>query len=178
MQMRPDIQIQSAIKALTDVVLPALPPDHTLAREQGQLVIGLLQLMARQIPLQHRYDCDELARLLVFAEQLSTTAGRSAAATQPALSAQAASARDVAQRAGATSPQALQQAIGELRAATGAVVTEVFAGDDTARQDAVQAVVLAYSAEQLLRERAWFLPQRWEPDPESVTDILSLLGED
>ena len=42
MQMRPDIQIQSMIKALTDVVLPAVDADNKLAHEQTRLVIGLL----------------------------------------------------------------------------------------------------------------------------------------
>src|ERR1700756_539308 len=76
MQMRPAVQIKSMVKAMTDVVLPAIDPANKLAQEQARLVIGMLGLMAQQLPLQFRFDCDELARLLQLAAALQQPAGR------------------------------------------------------------------------------------------------------
>lgn len=95
MQMRPDIQIQSMIKALTDVVLPAVDADNKLAHEQTRLVIGLLGLMGKQIPMQFQYDCDELGRLLEFATELQRATG----ADQPELVAQQQRGSQVLERA-------------------------------------------------------------------------------
>jgi hypothetical protein len=74
MQMRPALQIQSMIKAMMDVVLPAVDPSNKLALEQSRLVIGMLSLMAQQLPLQFRFDCDELSRLLKLAAALQHAA--------------------------------------------------------------------------------------------------------
>ena len=71
MQLRADIQLQTAIRALTEVVAPAVDAGNALAVEQLQVVIGMLHLMAVRLPLQVRYDCDELARLLELSKALS-----------------------------------------------------------------------------------------------------------
>lgn len=172
MQMRPDIQIQSIIKSLTDVVLPALDPDNKLAQEQSRLIVGLLGLMASQLPLQFRYDCDELSRLLRFADDLQREAG----ITDATLAAQRARGADVLERA-RSGPDQVLQAVRDLRASTGALISRVFEGDDAAAQDRVQKAVLAMTSEQLLRERSWLKTQNWEPDPESVPPIETLLRD-
>ena len=74
MQMRPDPQIKSVIKAMNDVVLPAVDPQNKLAQEQVRLCMGLLGLMAKQLPLQFRFDCDELARLSAYSAELQRIA--------------------------------------------------------------------------------------------------------
>lgn len=172
MQMRPDLQIQSIIKSLTDVVLPALDPDNKLAQEQSRLIVGLLGLMARQLPLQFRYDCDELSRLLRFADDLQGAAG----ATDAALAIERARGAQVLERAGAD-PGEVLRAVRELRASTGALISRVFESDDGAAQDRVQKTVLAMTSEQLLLERAWLKSQGWEPDPDAVPDIATLLRD-
>ena len=70
MQLRADLQLATAIRALTEVVLPAVDADNALAVEQTQVVIGMLQLMAARLPWQFRHDCDELARLLTLCRAL------------------------------------------------------------------------------------------------------------
>ena len=64
MQMRPEVQIAAMIKAMKDVVIPAVAGTNKLAEEQAKLVVGMLSLMAYQLPLQFRFDRDELARLV------------------------------------------------------------------------------------------------------------------
>lgn len=171
MQMRPQVQIQSIIKSLSDVVLPALDPNNKLAQEQARLIVGLLGLMAKQLPLQFRYDCDELTRLLAFADELQRQAG----VGDRELSAQQVHGARVLERAQAD-PDEVLQAVRDLRASTGALISRVFEGDDGAAQDRVQKTVLAMTSEQLLRERSWLLSQGWEPDPKAIPAIEQLLG--
>jgi len=176
MQMRPDLQIQSMIKALMDVVLPAIDPANKLAQEQARLVIGTLALMSKQLPLQFRFDCDELERLIAFSAELQQqSANAGSVATQcAALAEKTAAAADVLGRAQA-GPAKVLNAVRELRAASGEVISAVFREADEATQDRVQRTVLAMSAAQLLRDRAWLLSQNWEPDPAAVPSIESLL---
>lgn len=177
MQMRPQVQIKSVIKAMNDVVLPAVDPQNKLAQEQVRLCMGLLGLIARQLPLQFRFDCDELARLSGYSAELQRIAsgGRQTSAALAAL-------KDTTSRANATlqraqvSPQDVEQAVRGLREATGTLVSSVFRDGDGAVQDRVQLATLAMSKEQLLRDRAWVISQGWEPDPTAVPPIEELLG--
>ncbi|MGQ0699590.1 MAG: hypothetical protein ACT4PZ_15280 [Panacagrimonas sp.] len=177
MQMRPQVQIQSVIKALSDVVLPALDPQNKLAQEQVRLVMGVLALMAKQLPLQFRFDCDELARLIEFSNELQTLAkgGGETLAAAAALAESAKAASLTAERAKA-GPDEVERAVRDLRAATGNLITKVYEDGEGSSRDRIQESVLAMSKEQLLRERSWVLTQGWEPDPKAVPAIETLLG--
>jgi hypothetical protein len=47
MELRPTLQLKAVIKAMTDVVLPALDPKNQLAQEQANLCIRTLQILLR-----------------------------------------------------------------------------------------------------------------------------------
>lgn len=157
MQIRPDIALQAVLKSLQDVVLPALDPENKLAQEQAQLVVGLLSLVALRLPLQFRYDVDELARLVELARTLGLDPGGPA---------------EVLRRAGAD-PDEVVAAVGALRAAIGDRTDTLGDADTDAR-----AAVLTAAREQHLRERSWLLMQGWEVDPASVPAIEKLIGGD
>jgi hypothetical protein len=70
MDLRPSLQIQTAIKAMLDVVLPAVDANNKLAQEQARLVIGTLSLVLQRLPLTYRYERDELSRFLALADTL------------------------------------------------------------------------------------------------------------
>ena len=70
MDIRPSFQLQTVIKAMTDVILPAVDPNNKLAQEQAGLVIAILNLIAQRMPLIYRYEGEELARFLELAGQL------------------------------------------------------------------------------------------------------------
>jgi hypothetical protein len=165
------------VKAMTDVVLPALDPNNRLAQEQARLVVGTLSLMAKQLPLQYRFDCDALARLIHFAHELQehVRGASNAQAAVEQLGACAGAASHVLERAQAD-PEELVRAIHSLRSAVGAVVNEVSEGASASQFAGVQQSVLAHAKDQLLRDRSWLLVQGWEPDPASVPPIDTLLG--
>jgi hypothetical protein len=177
MQTRPDLQIKSILKAMNDVVLPAVDPNNKLAQEQARLCMGLLGLMARQLPLQFRFDCDELARLASFAADLQQVAagGPQTRDAITALEKDAAKANALLEHA-KVAPAQVEQAVRAMRQTTGALISSVFRDGDEVAQERVQKATLAMSKEQLLRERAWVITQGWEPDPKLVPPIEELLG--
>ncbi len=177
MQMRPQVQLQAVIKALSDVVLPAIDPDNKLAIEQGKLSIGLLALLAQQLPMQFRFDCDELARLIATSAELVRQA-QGGAGTQAAVAAltEATRAARLALDAAGASPADIEAKVRALRAATGALVTEVHRDGDAACRPNIQQTVLAMSKEQGLRDRSMMLMQGWEPDPKAIPPLAELLA--
>lgn len=176
MQMRPEIQITSVIKAVKDVLIPAIDPANKLAVEQAQLVIGLLSLLASQLPLQFRFDRDELTRLLATAEALgkirSGNTALAKAMDQLATSSQAGT--SVLQHC-RVDPAELVGSVRELREKLGAVVTAAAGSDDLDVQLHIEKQVLEMSKEQLLRDRSLMKAQGWEPDPAALPDIWELL---
>lgn len=179
MLLRPEIQLQSMIKALKDVVLPAVDPDNKLAQEQAGLIMGMMTLMAEQAPVQFEFDCNEIERLISLAAELKAASAGGRGIEQALAALDQAVSEGQARLDGARSgPRQLLAAINNLRAATGEVVTQVFAeGNDDARA-AVQAATLRRCGEQLLRDRALLRSQGWEPDPAVVPPLAELLARD
>lgn len=177
MQMRPDIQIQSILKAMTDVVLPAIDPNNQLAQEQAKLCMGLLDLMARQLPLQYRFDCDELTRLVALSKRLLTLAGANLATPGilASLTQDTDCADDVLTRARAE-PHEVLSAIRALRATTSTLVREACAHREAGPTLELERAVLDASREQLLRDRSWVLAQGWEADPQAMPAIETLIA--
>lgn len=176
MQLRSEIQIAAMIKAMKDVVIPAVDGDNRLAVEQAQLVVGMLSLMAHQLPLQFRFDRDELQRLLAYTQGLTELRSHDRAlgeAVQQLAGSRAAGAAALERCIG--DPAQLTSAIRELRQAAGALVTAAAESADEAAYRQVEAAMLELSKEQLLRDRALVLPQGWEPDPTAVPPIETLL---
>lgn len=177
MQMTTEVQLRSAVKALTDVVLPAVDANNKLAQEQVRLVIGMLSLMGEQLPFRYRYDRDELQRLVACSAQMQASArgGESTVAAIVDLS----SATQAAQRAldgAVTTPEELADCVRAMRAATGEAVTRAYRDGDPEYRGALRDLVLDLSQAQLLRERSMYLAQGWEPNPRAIPPIATLLG--
>lgn len=177
MEMRPALQIQTLIKAMMEDVLPALDQTNQLAMQSAQLTIGTLHLIAQHLPLEYRYDCDELSRLLKTAETLKAQAagGERTRAALASMQEAATVGADVLDRARAE-PAEILSAVHALRAAAADTVRAVYAEGAETTQSAVEKTVLAMSKEQLLRDRSWLLMQGWEPDPKAVPAIETLLA--
>jgi hypothetical protein len=176
MELRAEIQIQSMIKAMTDVVLPAVDTGNQLAQEQARLIIGMLSLMAVQLPLQFRFDRDELHRLLDCAAALRGLASEDTglAAVAEDLAAAHRRGRTIFEES-RVDPADLTAAVRALRAAVSELVRAAETIDDPALVAGVERIVLDLSREQLLRDRSLLLPQGWELDPGSIPSIESLL---
>lgn len=177
MLMRPEIQITSMIKAMTDVVMPAVDPGNKLAVEQSQLIVGMLSVMAKQLPVQFHFDRDELQRLIDTAKTLQAvpTTDATVKSVLAQLAACSAAAVDVLEQC-RHSPSTLEVSIRDMREAVGDVVQSLAATTDLAAQLQTEKIILQMSKEQLLRDRSLMLSQGWEPDPKAVPSIDMLLG--
>jgi hypothetical protein len=177
MQMRPQIQLKSVITALSDVVLPAVDPNNKLAQEQAKLAIGLLTLMGQQLPMQHQFDRDELERLLDTAERLraNVRGGEKTASALAELDHIAQSGSKVLIGT-CTPPKALEESVRALRKATGEVITQARHDGDPGCRVSLREIVLSMTKEQLTRDRSMLLMQGWEPDPDAVPPLSSLLA--
>lgn len=171
MQLRDDMCLDSAVRTLADIVRPAVDADDVHAREQLEVVIGLLSLMRERQALAWRYDLDELARLLDFSRALAALDARGA---DGALQTLAVMGTEVLSRAQA-GPDEVRQASRALREASGALAAALYADGEPELRARVQRLVLDNAAEQLTRERAWFAPQGWELDPAALPPIETLL---
>lgn len=177
MELRPALQLKTAIKSLTDVVLPAIDPDNKLAQEQAHLVVAMLNLAVQRMPLMYRYDRDELARALAFADRLRNEAGGlpGIAEALHALARGAETGADVLDRARAE-PGELEAANADLKEKAGALLTSIYSTGQFEKLTHINAIVMAHTREQLLRERSWLINQGWEPDPGSIPAIETLIG--
>ena len=178
MDLRPALQVQTVIKAMTDVILPAVDPTNKLAQEQARLVIGMLHLVLQRQPLMYRYDRDELSRFLALADTLQSQARDLPGAKEAlhALANSVESGEDVLDRARAE-PSELEMANFDLREKIGALITAIYAGTETGKLKHISDIVTAHAKEQLLRERSWLIGQGWEADPKSIPAIETLIGE-
>lgn len=176
MNFRPAIQIKTAIRAMRDVVIPAMDGMNRQAAEQAGLVVAMLQLLERTLPLSYRYDCDELQRSVALARELRALGG-----AEPALAALSDRIAAAATAAGNTldrtlaDPTELESACRDMRAEISAFVTAAYRDAPAATKQAVARATLDSYREQLLRERAWVISQGWESEPEKLQPIEAMI---
>ena len=161
--------LSAAARALDDVIFDAVDPGHPLAREQTRLVSKYLKLLHSR--LEYAYDrnrfelshyADLAGALLADAQALSPAI---AGALRPALE----EASRLRAQAGARAP-VLQAAAQGLAALITALIRTAASAEPALRQR-IETTVLRASKALLDAQRAWFLPQGWEPDPARVPPI-------
>jgi len=144
-----DERIASIIRSLTEVILPHLPADASLAQEQVQLAIGHLQILRLQIDGIQDFEAEELADTRVLASELADAidGGPRTAAARSRLDAvledDASGVR--------TALSATNKAIEDLVQAVSAD------GSETARAKLPQ-LILGHEARRVEKDRRWFLP--------------------
>lgn len=183
MQLRSEIQIATMIRAMKDVVIPAIDPENGPAIEQSQLVLGMLGLLREQLPVEFRFDRDELERLAGAAGTLARLCEAETALREPvrALADLEVAARDRLERC-AVDPGELRNCSRRLREAIGRLVSEADEAATPERWAEIERSVLDLSREHLLRERAFVAPQGWEagsdfPAIEHLLDLPPTAGE-
>lgn len=176
MNFRYDIQVKTAIRAMQEVVIPALDSVNKMAVEQAALVVGMLQLLEHTLPLVYRYDCAELEANLALVQKLCA-----AVEGVPSLHQSSGQMEAVAAAACATlnrprvDPKEIEQACTEIRSAISEFIILIYRHAPVpARQD-IARLTLSSARKQLVRERAWVISQGWESQPEKLQPIESLI---
>ena len=163
-----DLQLQAAIKALTDTVMPAVDPGDKMAVEQLGLAIATLGIVRQHLPLARRLARRALGDALAMAKELASVAGVGVDALSSGLAAAEAALSDPA-----ADTAEIDAARATLNAAICAVVDASAGGPAAA---AVEAVVVRRSRASTELARAWCLPAGFEPYPERLPSIESLLA--
>jgi hypothetical protein len=145
-----DERLASIVRALTDVVLPSLPPEAGLAQEQIQLCIGHIQILRAQLDDLPGYEVEELADAAALGEALTRCGGgpRTRAAT--------ATLGEALVERSASGGGAVRAARQKINDAIGALVEAVAFDGDEASRAAVPGTILKMERERALKDRRWF----------------------
>ncbi|MBK8958965.1 MAG: hypothetical protein IPM80_11145 [Proteobacteria bacterium] len=160
-----DLRLKSVLKALTDVILPALPADERMAREQARLVLGHLDIIAAQ--WKHALKL-ELSNLALACELASDLAGMNYDSTLgDDLIAALAAAAEV--------DRGDYDAVSHAHRALKAVIDRLLAPHHAERlTPAMTAAVLRYNARRAERERIWHGAAGLDPDASRLPPIAAL----
>lgn len=178
MQLRADIQLRAAIKALKDTITPAIDPDNKLAADQLGMVIGALQFVEQTLPLQFQFDCNELGRLLELAAAMQRAAHGCGQDGMMSDVRRAAEAGATIFNHAKVDPAEVLSAVRDLRAACGAATTASFQREERVLSKAITQTVLAYSKQQTLRDRSWLQGLGFESPGAEIPPIAKLLADD
>jgi hypothetical protein len=148
--MTPDIdeRLSSVIRALTDVILPSLPPEAGLAAEQAHLSIGHLQIIRAQMDAAPGYEAEELADARTLGASL--TRGISGG---PATTKALAGIADALKGDGN-----VRDARRAIHASIAALIRAVSEDGDAGARQSVSATILTDQKARVMKDRKWFAP--------------------
>jgi hypothetical protein len=158
-----DLRLSNTIKALSDVVLPALPAGEALAREQAQLAIAHLGLVQQQWKAALAFESNSLAAACRLADALLALL-RGDPQGAPLLAARAHAAAVNRFDYGA-----VERAHRELLAALAGIVADYRSEEPLPA--ALLDAVLAYGEAQARRERRWFAACGLDPDRDQLPPL-------
>lgn len=144
-----DERIASVIRALTEVILPHLPPEASLAQEQVQLAIGHLQILRLQLDAIPGFEAEELADRRALAEELAATL-TGGAETDAALGAVRAALAD--------GRSDVRAALTTVNLAIEKLVQAVSIDGAADAKPRLFKVILDHEGGRVEKDRRWFLP--------------------
>lgn len=165
-----DDGLRAAIKALDEVVAPAIDTANPLAVEQLRLVSRFLGFLRTRMPYEHARARHELQHYFGLAGTLMPLAPNDAPVRSRDLLGAAIRAAGPLLDDPAAGAQQIQGAITSLSCAASTLVREVAHAPAAVREPIERAVIRAAQA-LLDAQRAWFLPMGFEPDPRCVPGI-------
>lgn len=163
-----DVALASIVRALRDVVVPAVDPANARAREQLRLAIDYLEFHGARLDHLHARARHALRHRIAMASALLDIPG----GPTPLVGALE-SARRVHADAEAGTPQ-VRAAAEALAAAIASLVREA-AGMAPDARERIEHCVLAGTAPEIDLERAWYLPLGFDPDPRDVPPLADAL---
>lgn len=161
-----DLRIQNIVKALEQVIIPALPHGEKLAKDQAGLCIGHLNMIARQWKLSAAFEATSLAAMEALGKRLVPL-------VDPVFAAQITATLDSVAGTARDDPDAMEAAIVELG---GTIDKAILGGDGRfALPPAAWTAILDYGDRQSLRERSWFADNGLDPDRLTLPGIAEVV---
>ncbi len=156
--MNPSVRdrLASVVRALGGVILPALPNDASLAKEQAMLAMGHIQIILAQMDAAPDFLADEAAD---FREMAAATAAAMAGGEQTRA---AKAALEAALLVPAASPP--EQVSSTLQAAIDRALVALAADGEASARAAASKAVLAIGACRADKDRRWFAAMGFDID--------------
>lgn len=176
MAMGADLRLAAMIRAMAEVILPAIPSDQRLALDQGAILLGNLRMLADQQGRAWDFAMAELREHLALIGRLAESADGG-----PASAASAAAARGLTEDLTpiAALPCPTQSELGEMtgraKACAEALVDAAYQDGNPAFRAAVAEAVMTQAARQIERERAWTRASGFDPEAASL-DLDAILA--
>ena len=174
MQPSFESRITTMIKALSDTVRPAVDGADMAASEQLGIVIASLALLREQIDFGDWFEVAETRSLAALIRALAGLGSFPSAAGALVSATDALALAERHDRRLST----LRTANVGLRAAIHQLMEEAFAVTDAGGQAEVRRLVLAHSAAQVSRERAFVAGTNFDVFPHSLKSIEQCLSEE
>lgn len=171
MQPSIEMRLRTMMKALSEVVMPAIDPTNRMALEQAGVVLGSMDMLREQIDFAHWYETVDLKSLCRLAAEMGAVSGLK---PHPALAVARDAARPLMSRSDVTLTT-LRNAAVALREAISLCIEVAGEQNQPEVQKAIQRLVLDHSREQIGRERAYVAGTKWDGFPESLQTIQDSL---
>jgi hypothetical protein len=152
-----DDRLASIIRALNDVILPALPRDAGLAQEQSHLAIGHLKIIRAQLDSTPAFEAEELEDTRALAAALLSQ-GTGGAETMQALGALQAA---LGQAAGGEHPRNTRIRINQ---AIDVLIRSVAADGGSGYREFLNDTVVRLQSARALKDRKWFALMGFDGD--------------
>ena len=145
-----DERIASVIRALTEVILPQLPPEASLAQEQLHLSVGHLQILRAQFDAIPGYEREEMDDAIAIGKalQAAVTGG---AATQQALA-------GIGTAVAAADGSNVRDQFRAINNAVDALARAASTDGDGAGKAALSKIILEMEDARTQKDRQWFAP--------------------
>ena len=170
------LRLQSMLRSMLEVIIPALDPDSQLARDQAQILVANLHLMSEQADRSYEYEMVELREYVALLARL--TASQSDGAATMALKGPCRwLLRDVEPVAALPIPRHADLAahVRALKAAVDRLLEAARSDGEPRYYNQVVAATLEQAATQNLRERVWFKAAGLDAEPDALPDIEQVL---
>lgn len=162
-----DLRIGNLVKALEQVILPALPAGQRLARDQVRLVIGHLRMLGGQWKTALRYEEISFEELAALARDLVELVEE----PQQRLLTSALEETATCDHSSIDALENANKALGQ------AVDMTILGGENhSPLSRAASEAVLEYALRHARRERIWFQANQLDPDRSDLPPIASMLA--
>jgi hypothetical protein len=177
--MTPDhsLRLATLLRAMQEVVLPAIDPKNRLAIDQANIVVGNLRLLLDQCDKAYQYEWVELREYFDLVSAISSSAQSSGNADEALQAADAALAASRALVAMEIPTQGeLVARVRDLKGAADALLHAAYQQGSPEHRARVDTLVHEQAQRQLTRERVWFRKAGFELDAgqlPSMEDVLT-----
>ena len=173
--MVPDtrLRLTTVVKALDDIITPALPAEAVFAHEQLALIKKSISIAIEQIVHEYAFTVRDAKEYLALAEALTSHMADNHP-VRPKLA-------DTRERGHRIVPEtipdrpAVEAYLHSLKSDVEVAVEVLFTDTKGKDMRAVEALILDHGAGQTLRERAWTISTGFEKDPASIPPVTDLI---